>query len=654
MNRHQKKALSLAAAIANLSFSVIVTGVATYAWYAGNVTSHVNVNEASIAINSESSIKLNYDIYKYSDDEKAGKKKTHDDFFLPEYDDYITDRNIYSNVIVRAEVNFSFTLDTSKQALVINIEKLLNDFKITKTDTHGTTYENVINNKTSNVIQFKSAIYSYTTTSNPSTPTTVTPAIKEVNGDYDSSGANDYKTNDDAVYTSASTYFRTSGTSNSFVTVSNNEAIRVYDSKLVVIPNLSGTGTLSKAVVYIECSYRDDLVDKYIASQPATLLDTSYKLDGDISSISFDLADAYTITYHSNNGGDTTTTESAVAGTYVLKPANTFSFTGHTFNKWALGSISGTQYSAGATYTVSSSVHFYATWTTNNYTVTYNANGGTVSPASETVAYDGPPTFPTPTRSNYTFDGWKAPGSETLYTSSNANSYTVTGNVTFTAQWTSAVTNYTITYNANGGSESAPSSPTTTTGSSFTLPSNTYTAPTISGADSVSFNGWLVNDTKYAAGATVTGISANVTVKAIWKVTVSLTKDTFGLSGTTYTTTSATIDGTTYNVTDANVNSGLNFKRSTGCLYNSTSMPGPMLSVTFNGIKFSQSDSAGFYLYGGASSKADTTTFLNNSGSTTATTVDMTSQPSYRYFYMKNKGTRTVAFSSVVVVYEKR
>ena len=523
MNRHQKKVLSLAAAIANLSFSVIVTGVATYAWYTTNVVSRLNVSETTTSITSKENINLNYDIYKYNYDAKAGTKRAKTDFVLPEYDDYIVDKNVYANIILRADVEFSYNLDTSSQALVINIEKLINDFKISKSS-GGNTYNNVINNKTSNVIQFKTVVYSYTTTSNPSTPTIVTSAIKEENGDYDSSGANDYKTDDDAVYSSASAYFKTGGTSNSFVTIYNNEATRVYDTNLVVIPNLSGTGVLTNAVIYIECSYQDSLVDKYIESQPAVLLDDSYDLDGDISSITFDLADVYTITYHSNNGGDTTVTEQSMAGTYVLKPANTFSYTGHTFNKWAVGSTSGTKYSAGATYTVSGNTAFYATWTTNNYTVTYNANGGTVSPTSETVAYGGHPTLPTPTRANYTFDGWQVNGAGAYVTSS----YVVTDNVTLKAHWTSA--GFTVSFNANGGSGSMSS--VSNVSGSYTLPNCSFTAPT-----NYSFAGWTVGaptNGDYTAKDQSITVSSNITLYARWKCTDTINRATTGVtSGTT-------------------------------------------------------------------------------------------------------------------------
>ena len=55
-------------------------------------------------------------------------------------------------------------------------------------------------------------------------------------------------------------------------------------------------------------------------------------------------------------------------------------------------------------------VELEAVWAANQYTVTFNPNGGTVSPTSQTVvygqAYNAISTLPTPTRTGYSFAGW--------------------------------------------------------------------------------------------------------------------------------------------------------------------------------------------------------------------------------------------------------
>lgn len=113
---------------------------------------------------------------------------------------------------------------------------------------------------------------------------------------------------------------------------------------------------------------------------------------------------------------------------------------GYTFSKWSITSGSATiasTTSSSTTLTVGASdVTVQATATAKQYTVTFNANGGSVSTSSKTVYYNSTyGTLPTPTRSDYTFTGW--------YTSSSggtqktaSSTYTTVGNSTLYAHWT--------------------------------------------------------------------------------------------------------------------------------------------------------------------------------------------------------------------------
>ncbi|MCL2655266.1 MAG: InlB B-repeat-containing protein [Coriobacteriia bacterium] len=66
------------------------------------------------------------------------------------------------------------------------------------------------------------------------------------------------------------------------------------------------------------------------------------------------------------------------------------------------------------------------------YTVTLDANGGTVSPQSVTQDAEGAAVkLPTPTRKGYTFDGWFTDEGEKV-----TSPYTPTADITLTAQWT--------------------------------------------------------------------------------------------------------------------------------------------------------------------------------------------------------------------------
>jgi len=81
-------------------------------------------------------------------------------------------------------------------------------------------------------------------------------------------------------------------------------------------------------------------------------------------------------------------------------------------------------------------------------TVTLNANGGTVSPASvDRTPGTAIGTLPTPTRSGYAFVGWFT--DETGGTQITANTIAPNSNVTYWARWEVRLT--TVTWDANGG-----------------------------------------------------------------------------------------------------------------------------------------------------------------------------------------------------------
>lgn len=76
-----------------------------------------------------------------------------------------------------------------------------------------------------------------------------------------------------------------------------------------------------------------------------------------------------------------------------------------------------------------------ASWTAATFTVTFNANGGTVSPGSKTVTYGSTyGSLPTPTRANYIFLGWFTdPSGGSQVTS--ATTVGITANQTLYAHW---------------------------------------------------------------------------------------------------------------------------------------------------------------------------------------------------------------------------
>ena len=123
------------------------------------------------------------------------------------------------------------------------------------------------------------------------------------------------------------------------------------------------------------------------------------------------------------------------------------------------------------------------------YTVTFDANGGTVTPGSATTDTDGKlDSLPTPTRDGFTFVGWFTAAEDGISVSLDT---VYTEDTTIYAHWTAdepdpGVT-YTVTFDANGGTVTPASATTGTDGRLAGLPTPTregfvfdgwYTAPT--------------------------------------------------------------------------------------------------------------------------------------------------------------------------------
>ena len=152
-------------------------------------------------------------------------------------------------------------------------------------------------------------------------------------------------------------------------------------------------------------------------------------------------------------------------------------------------------------YTQNEALTLYPVWNANQYTITFDTNGGSdIAPITQD--YGAEITAPdNPTRKGYTFKGWDKEIPETMPAE----------NMTVKAQW--EINQYTITFDTNGGSEIAPI--TQDYGTEITAPDN----PTRKG---YTFKGWdkEIPETMPAE---------NITVKAQWEINqYTITFDTNG------------------------------------------------------------------------------------------------------------------------------
>ena len=150
---------------------------------------------------------------------------------------------------------------------------------------------------------------------------------------------------------------------------------------------------------------------------------------------------------------------------------------------------------------------------TTTYTVSYNANGGSGAPSSQTKIKDTTLTLSTqkPTRDGYTFLGWATSSSAISAQYQPGGSYTSNASVTLYAVWRAQT--YTISYDANGGS-GAPAAQTKAFGYALALSTQ---VPTRSG---YAFLGWATSSSATSAQyqpGDIYSTNANLKLYAVWK-----------------------------------------------------------------------------------------------------------------------------------------
>ena len=220
----------------------------------------------------------------------------------------------------------------------------------------------------------------------------------------------------------------------------------------------------------------------------------------------------YTITFDTDSGSEVAPITQDY-GTAITAPADP-TREGYTFTGWDK-TIPATMPAGDMTIT--------AQWTVNQYTITYDLDGGTAegNPDTYTVETDAF-TLKNPTRPGYTFTGWSGTG----LTGEDNLTVTIpkgsTGNRSYTAHW--SLNTYSITYDLNGGTASG--NPTSYTVESATI---TLNQPTKTG---YTFTGWSGTDLTGEDNLTVTipaGSTGDRSYTAHWSLnTYSITYDLDG------------------------------------------------------------------------------------------------------------------------------
>ena len=242
---------------------------------------------------------------------------------------------------------------------------------------------------------------------------------------------------------------------------------------------------------------------------------------------------SYTHTFNANGGGTVSPATITKAYNTALGTLPTVSRTGYTFVGWFDTSATSGGTQATTTTKVTGTKTWYARWSINSYTFTFDKNGGN-TPSSTTITKEyntAVGTLPTCTRSadntyTYAFAGWfdtsASSGGTQLTTTTK-----VTSNKTWYARWTPTYKNYTVTWDGNGGTPSKSSSSFHYNDALGALPTATRTGYT--------FKGWSTSKTGTVNISTTTKVTANVTYYAVW--TINSYTWTFDANGGTGDTT---------------------------------------------------------------------------------------------------------------------
>ncbi len=173
-----------------------------------------------------------------------------------------------------------------------------------------------------------------------------------------------------------------------------------------------------------------------------------YSVDSNLTLYAIWSYNSYLITYDANGGTGAPNAQTKIHGENLRLSSIWPTRVGYEFLGW--GDSPNSQYPStmpGNIYTANASKTFYAVWRANTYVVTYNANGGTNAPASQTKTYGVSLTLSSniPTRANYQFLGWGTASTSTTATYQPGGQYTANASITLYAIWTLAYTNPIIT-----------------------------------------------------------------------------------------------------------------------------------------------------------------------------------------------------------------
>ena len=246
--------------------------------------------------------------------------------------------------------------------------------------------------------------------------------------------------------------------------------------------------------------------------------------------------ETYTIDYELNGGAlEAGKTNPA---TYTLETAafrlEEPTRTGYTFAGWTGSNGTTPQTDVGIAQGSIGNLHFEANWTANGYKILYTGvEGADVSTFPTEHVYGTDTAIPNPTKTDYSFAGWKVNGSAAardLTLSGTA----YTADITLEATWTA--NEFTITYSGVEGADVSTFPTKHVFGKDTAIPNPTKTG--------YGFAGWKVNGSAAARDLTLSGTAytADIALEATWTKLTEPTPSVIMEGGTAFIVGKATED----------------------------------------------------------------------------------------------------------------
>lgn len=269
---------------------------------------------------------------------------------------------------------------------------------------------------------------------------------------------------------------------------------------------------------------------------------TQTKITSDITLYAKWINNTYHVEFNANTTDAIDGQMSSILLTYDVKsniPSCGFERVGYTLSGWnTKADLSGDTFEdeeevLNLTSTQNGIVTLYAIWVANEYTISFNSNGGEGVMENEDMIYDipkalNPNSF---TRDGFSFIGWSTNPQATIQTyrdSQEVSKLVSNGTITLYAVW--KANTYAISFNSNGG-DGVMDNVSYTYGTNVELPLNEFTRL------GYTFIGWAKSSTgtvEYTNGAIINNPLGDITLYAVYDlVTYQITYNLNGGEGNT-------------------------------------------------------------------------------------------------------------------------